>query len=305
MMRRFLIPYSPHPARTTARNDAVRTRGGGKARRRLLAALAWLAAGSCLPAFAGSPDPALSDPHAVIRLLPGKAHPDGLAGLQIKLAPGWKTYWRSPGDAGIPPTFDWSKSQNLREITVLWPAPARFDQEGASSAVYHDEVVLPLKVSAVDPSKPVTLSLGLDYAACKTICVPAKGSADLTLSPGPAADGEGSEAIDKAASQVPVVQAIGAAGPLAIKQVQLDQSTRPARLTIEVSTPSPAALFVEGPAKWYLPVPSPADDADKADPHRFVLPLEGLPKGATLAGNELRFTLSTGEAGVESLYRLP
>lgn len=274
-----------------------------------LLVLAWFLACCALPAEAGSSDPSQSDPsqsdpHAAIQLLPGQAHPEGLAGLAIQLAPGWKTYWRNPGDAGIPPTFDWSRSENLREVTVLWPAPSRYDQEGASSAVYHDEVVLPLRISAIDPSKPVKLALGLDYAACKTICVPAKGSADVILSPG-TQKGEGSAEIEQALKKVPVSREIGATETLAIKQVRLDTATNPARLTIDVSAPSASALFVEGPMKWYLPMPEPADKADKANPQSFVLPLEGLPKGATLAGNELRFTLSTGEAGVESLYRLP
>lgn len=276
--------------------------------RPVLAILAGCLALCALPALAGSPnqsDPNQADPHAVIQLLAGQAHPEGLAGLEIQLAPGWKTYWRNPGDAGIPPTFDWSRSENLREVTVLWPAPSRYDQEGASSAVYHDQVVLPLKISAIDPSKPVKLALGLDYAACKTICVPAKGSANVVLSPGATTQGQGSAEIEQALKQVPVTREIGATAPLAIKQVRLDTTTTPARLTIEVNAPSASALFVEGPMKWYLPMPEPADKADKANPQSFVLPLEGLPKGATLAGNELRFTLSTGEAGVESLYRLP
>lgn len=273
--------------------------------RAALATLACFLASCALPAQAGPSQPNQSDPQAVIRLLPGQARPDGLAGLEIRLAPGWKTYWRNPGDAGIPPTFDWSGSENLREVTVLWPAPSRYDQEGTSSAVYHDQVVLPLKVSAVDPSKPVKLALGLDYAACKTICVPARGSADVTLAPGGTAEGEGSAEIAQALKKVPVAREIGAAAPLAVRKVDLDTSTKPARLTIEVSAPSASALFVEGPMKWYLPMPEAAADADKANPQRFVLPLEGLPKGTTLAGNELRFTLSTGEAGVESLYRLP
>ena len=276
--------------------------------RPVLPILAGFLALCALPALAGSPsqsDPAQSDPRAVIQLLSGQAHPEGMAGLEIQLAPGWKTYWRNPGDAGIPPTFDWSRSENLREVTVLWPAPSRYDQEGASSAVYHDQVVLPLKISAIDPSKPVKLALGLDYAACKTICVPAKGSADVLLSPGATTQGQGSAEIEQALKQVPVTREIGATAPLAIKQVRLDTTTTPARLTIEVNAPSASALFGEGPMKWYLPMPEPADKADKANPQSFVLPLEGLPKGATLAGNELRFTLSTGEAGVESLYRLP
>ncbi|CAM5763197.1 protein involved in C cytochrome biogenesis [Labrys miyagiensis] len=241
---------------------------------------------------------------AAIRLLPGNAPANGPAGLEIRLDEGWKTYWRSPGDAGIPPTFDWSKSENLGGVAVLWPAPSRFDDEGGSSAVYKDDVVLPLKVTAADPTRPVRLVLSLDYAICHEICVPAKGSAELTLAPG-AQGGEGADAIAEAGKRIPKEEAIGADGPSAISKVTLDTSVRPARLTIDVKAPSASSLFVEAPAKWYLPMPNPAPGADKANPQQFVLQLDGLPKNATLGGNELRFTLSTGGGGIESLYRLP
>jgi suppressor for copper-sensitivity B len=44
-------------------------------------------------------------------------------GVELRVKPGWKTYWRSPGDAGLPPTLDWSGSANLREATLSFPAP--------------------------------------------------------------------------------------------------------------------------------------------------------------------------------------
>jgi DsbC/DsbD-like thiol-disulfide interchange protein len=244
---------------------------------------------------------------AAIRLLPGDAKPggDGLAGLEIRLDEGWKTYWRSPGDAGIPPTFDWSKSQNLGSITVLWPAPQRIDDEGGSSAVYKNDTILPLKLTAADPSKPIELRLALDYAICHDICVPAKGEASLTLVPSPTDEGEGADDIAAAARRVPVPLAFGAQAPLAIEQVHVDTSAKPAVLTIDTKSPVPATLFIEGPANWFLPMPAPAADADKANPQRFTLRLEGLPKNATLSGTSLRLTLSTGDRGIESLYRLP
>ena len=96
----------------------------------VLVALTLAMAGLPAPTRAGEASPWSSVDGAAIRLLPGKAPAAGPAGIEIKLAEGWKTYWRSPGDAGIPPTFDWSKSQNLGSIAVLWPAPSRFDDEG-------------------------------------------------------------------------------------------------------------------------------------------------------------------------------
>lgn len=271
-----------------------------------VAALAFSLLGLAAPALAGPASAWSTVPGAAIRLLPGEAHPEGLAGLEIKLDEGWKTYWRSPGDAGIPPTFDWSRSENLRGVTVLWPAPSRSDDEGGSSAIYTGDVILPLRITAADPTKPVKLTLALDYAICQQICVPAKGNADLILAPtDPQDPGEGSEVIAAAVKRVPRMEEIGAQAPFAIRQISLDTASKPQTLTIDVNAAAPASLFVEGPLKWYLPMPTPAPSADKTNPLKFVLPLEGLPKGASPSGNELRFTLSTGEGGVESLYRLP
>src|SRR5438552_1656004 len=69
--------------------------------------------------------------HAALRLI-AAATATGNAdtiqvGLQFELRPGWKTYWRSPGDAGFPPRGDWSRSSNVADVSVAWPAPERFE----------------------------------------------------------------------------------------------------------------------------------------------------------------------------------
>ena len=91
-----------------------------------------------------------------------------VAALHLTLAPGWKTYWRSPGDAGIPPLFDWDGGVPVR---VHWPAPVVFHQSGMRSVGYADEVVLPLSV-AVAPGADVTLSGTVDLGLCDDICLP-------------------------------------------------------------------------------------------------------------------------------------
>lgn len=101
-----------------------------------------------------------------------------MAGLTLRLAPGWKTYWRSPGEAGIPPLFNWSGSENLKSVQVHWPTPAVFQTNGMQSIGYHDQVTLPLEVIAIDPAKPVRLHATVELGVCKDICMPA--SLDLT-----------------------------------------------------------------------------------------------------------------------------
>ncbi len=104
-----------------------------------------------------------------------------MAALRLVLAPGWKTYWRSPGEAGIPPSFDWSSSSNLGSVALHWPRPQVFDLSGFRTLAYPDELVLPIEVTGSDPGQPVHLAVTVDLGVCEEICVPAtiQVSADL------------------------------------------------------------------------------------------------------------------------------
>lgn len=114
---------------------------------------------------------------------PGWRLPDGgrMSALHLTLAPGWKTYWRSPGDAGIPPAFDWTGSENLRAVLFHWPRPHVFDLNGMKTVGYHDALVLPLEVVPLDPARPVRLKGTVDLGVCSDICIPAALSFDALL----------------------------------------------------------------------------------------------------------------------------
>ncbi|RAI28880.1 hypothetical protein CH338_29045, partial [Rhodoplanes elegans] len=169
------------------------------------------------PAFAGGASASAwdGDNRAAVRLVGGTPGPDPAflaAGAEIRLAPGWKTYWRYPGDSGVPPRFDFSASTNVRAATVRWPAPKRFEDGGGTAIGYSQRVLFPLAVERIDPAKPATLVLALDYAICERLCVPASGRATLTL---PAGTGEAA-AVTAALARVPKPAAVGADGPLAV-----------------------------------------------------------------------------------------
>lgn len=95
-----------------------------------------------------------------------------VAGLTISLAPGWKTYWRAPGDAGIPPQFNWSGSENIRAVHVQFPVPEIMDQNGMRSIGYHDGVTFPLWIETEDPGAPIRLRGEIDLGVCEDICIP-------------------------------------------------------------------------------------------------------------------------------------
>lgn len=122
-----------------------------------------------------------------IELRPGWRMSDGthMAALHMVLEPGWKTYWRAPGDVGIPPQFDWSGSSNIRAVSTSWPTPDVFFEQGMRSVGYQREVIIPLRMTAQDTGTVMTLSGQMQIGLCKDICMPANLSFKATLPPTP------------------------------------------------------------------------------------------------------------------------
>jgi DsbC/DsbD-like thiol-disulfide interchange protein len=245
------------------------------------------------PIAAQSPQPSASIQgfHSRARLISGGLQGNHwLAGVEITLDPGFKTYWRNPGDSGLPPRFDWSGSENVAGAEVRFPAPYRHEDAAGVAYVYGKKVLLPVLVKAKDPGKPVKLALSVEYGVCKDICIPAR--ADLSL--GLTDDGPGRSAIEAALAKVPVPQALGAQGDLSVLAVEPVKQDK-AAYTVTIRAPSGAkpALFAEGPENWYLSTSLP-DDAN-----RFTVTVEEKPKDA--AGSvPLRLTLVAGGKSVET-----
>jgi DsbC/DsbD-like thiol-disulfide interchange protein len=147
---------------------------------------------------------------------PGWERADGtrIAALHVRLAPGWKTYWRIPGQAGIAPRMDWSRSQNLAEITLHWPRPMVFDQGGYRSIGYERDLVLPLELTPARPGRPIALQGHIEIGVCEDICIPV----DLSLSAALRGPGEADDLISAALArgtegQSPVTRATCALVP--------------------------------------------------------------------------------------------
>ena len=104
-----------------------------------------------------------------------------MAALRLRLDPGWKTYWRVPGDAGIPPRFDWSGSDNVGAVTVHWPVPRIFDQNGMRSVGYAGEVVMPVEIVPARPGEPIALQGRIDIGVCQDVCMPVALAVNASL----------------------------------------------------------------------------------------------------------------------------
>jgi DsbC/DsbD-like thiol-disulfide interchange protein len=254
--------------------------------------------------------------HTESRLIAGAASKNGApaflrAGIEIKLEPGWKTYWRDPGDSGAPPTFDFSGSENVKSVNVLWPAPERFpDGAGGHSIGYVDHVILPLHVVAQDAAKQTLLQVKLGYDICSNICIPVEANLDLPLRN----DGAEEATIEKAEIRVPRRVALGqtsggnaslrgangqAAG-LAILAVRRQPGDAHDRVIVDVAAPAGKTvdLFAEGPTSdWALPLPE--QTATHGTVRQFAFDLDGLPPDAHAEGAVLTLTAVSEDDAIE------
>jgi DsbC/DsbD-like thiol-disulfide interchange protein len=240
-----------------------------------------------------------------VRLLGGGGAAGGLlAGVQIELDAGFKTYWRTPGEAGLPPAFDWSTSVNVESAEVLWPAPDRFEDPGGVVYGYQGRVLLPVRVRPQDPSKPVALALTIDYGVCKDICIPAQAELSLKL-PKSAAPAVRS-ALDNALARVPRAQPLKADGELSIVAAEPSTADGKPRLAVRVKVPaaSSPSLFVEPPENWFLLAPA-QPTANASEPGRRTFLVEVLERPPEASGPiDLRFTLVAGDKAIETTTSL-
>ena len=237
------------------------------------------------------------DGHSAVRLLAGsRSGAVLLGGIAFQLQPGWKTYWRTPGDSGVPPRFDFTKSDNIEAVTVLWPAPMKFDDgSGGVSLGYHDQLVLPLRIVPKSADKPVTLRADVNYAVCEKLCIPVEANIELAFNS--VASTEDS-ALFAALDTVPKPANVGDPNPLTIRDVKRDGKDK---VLVDVVSPDDRALnlFVEGPTPdWGLPVPK-LLDLGPPGVRRFVFALDGVPPGVNPEGAALKLTLVGGDRAYE------
>src|ERR1700722_10092592 len=256
-----------------------------------------LASSLAIEARADDSSPWLKDGHSAVRLLAGsRSGAVLLGGIAFQLQPGWKTYWRTPGDSGVPPRFDFSKSENIEAVTVLWPAPMKFDDgAGGYSLGYRNQTALPLRIVAKNPDKPVTLHADINYAVCEKLCIPVEASAELTFTS--VASTEDS-ALFAALARAPKPANGADPNPLTIRDVEREGKST---VVVDVVTPDTRnlSLFVEGPTPdWALPVPKLLEHGP-AGVKRFAFELDGLPPGAHPEGAALKLTLVGGDRSYE------
>lgn len=207
--------------------------------------------------------------HAAVRLISavdGTRQRETLPlGLEFKLEPGWKIYWRTPGDAGLPPIPDWNRSRNVADARFSWPTPKRFSIFGLQTFGYKDHVILPITVTPDTPGAPVSLGGTVHYLACADICVPHTAELDLPLPAAPAGPSDEAQALNRFEGQVPV--AADAAGISVEHAAVATTATETDGVALSVDFARKAGfsqpdLIVEGPAGSYFNPPEVAISQD-------------------------------------------
>ena len=246
-----------------------------------------------------------AEPSMRIRLLPGVNGTEGLSsipvGLQIELAPGWYTYWRTPGDGGLAPQFDWSASANVKEVRVSWPAPKRYETEGLYSFGYDGHVILPLEVIPETPGQAVTLSLKMQAVACNKICVPHNLSALLMVPGAPAVMSGNQAALEEAKRAVPLMDGAG--------RLELDTAVLGMNALVLSATGvqdwNKADVFVEMPENNVLTA-RPTIAVDPNNPQQALISVRAPDTvqnlSSLLAGRKIKATLVDGLHSVEKEF---
>ena len=209
-------------------------------------------------------------------------------GLEIALSPGAITYWRDPGEAGVPPSFDFSRSDNVARVEVDFPAPVQIPEPDGSVAFgYRDAVTLPLRVTPADPAKPVRLAVHVDYGVCEKICLPARADATLTLGQKGVSPYQATLAQARASVPKPVApEALGvAASPSGDKSWRLCFAA------------APREMFLEAPEGFWI------EPKREADGRCYGLALKQAPEGAKPPIG-LRLTIKTDTGAQETRVTL-
>jgi DsbC/DsbD-like thiol-disulfide interchange protein len=203
------------------------------------------------------------------------------AGLHIMLDKGWKTYWRNPGEAGIPPDIRALTSDNLESLTIDFPLPLRIKDESGEALAYHDEVLFPLHLKPKDASKSLTAQMSSFFGVCEQVCTPAKFEGDLSFAPSSAPMPDAA-LIAKWQALVPKPRSIITAAKVSDKFLVLD-------LVQPVND-----VFVEGPDRYYFRGPD-----FSREPGKVWLAIDGLKNPGDLKAVDLRITVDANGQGLE------
>jgi DsbC/DsbD-like thiol-disulfide interchange protein len=273
--------------------------------RRAVGAMLTMTLLGAAPAALSSQSSWISSTDSKVRLVSGAVQLDGkphlLAGVQLRMDGGWKTYWRNPGDAGVPPSFDFTGSKNLKRAEVLYPAPHRFADAGGTAIGYDNEVVFPVRLTPEREDEPIELKLALSYGLCKSLCVPNDVSLGLELPPDASLHPGDAALLEASLARVPKAAAPGVLPR--VETVTADLTGPEPKLLVDALFPANAKgtdLFIDA-GETFVPVSKPLGPPD-AGKQRFAVSFASSKEAAAIKGKPLTLVLVSDEGSRETIW---
>ncbi len=227
-----------------------------------------------------------------------------LLGIRIEPRPGWKTYWRAPGESGLPPVFTFRAHDNMDAPQIKWPAPKRLILQGLESYGYDGPVIFPFYVQPHNIAAPARLEVQIDYAVCMDICVPEQAALRLVLLPGAAKATNDTAALQVAAARVPRLQNENSQPRINTAQVQKNGTKTFLLVEAEAANGFGAPdLFADGPSDLLFGPPqiSYRDGKLKA---AFIMSITPLDPAIQIIGQTVTLTLTDREIALEKQAKL-
>lgn len=220
--------------------------------------------------------------------------------LDIDLLPGWKTYWRDPGDSGVPPSVRIDGSDNIKQVSLDFPAPERVDDGYSIWAGYTYPVALPLTLEQVKAGRSSRLEADVFLGLCETICIPFQTRFTVEIDPDDEPNSFEVARVEDAHARIPEP----AGDDFAISDAVVSESGE--MVTFSVVSPDPNAetdLFISGPMGWYFDIPQHTDDGSGQSV--FTVTILDRPEGASLSGQAIRLVVTTAARSMETEIVVP
>lgn len=246
---------------------------------------------AAVPLLAAPVRGAVPQPYKVSLLAGGQDGDLWQAGVLVELAQGWKTYWRVPGDTGIPPQFDWAGSSNVAAVEVMYPLPSRLRDASGEAIGYYDQVLFPISVKPVTAGDIVQLQLKMFFAVCKDICIPAKANAGLLFNSSAL-----NPLIEVWRQRVPRIVTMSEAP--SVTAVRIEMFGEKPMLALSLSGAA-QDIFVESGTTAYFGKPQFEIVSGEA-----WLPIWNLNETEKLRDAPLKLTLSFGDSGIEQMLAI-
>lgn len=216
--------------------------------------------------------------------------------LQIEPKAGWITYWREPGDAGIPPHISFSETSGVSLKKMSYPVPRRFDNGEVRDIGYDMAVSFPFELTVKDLNQTSAITASAFIGICRNICIPFQADFNLSLKADAGTSFAEAMIINEAEAKLP--QAPSSDFSVTHYAVSSDGDTLRLRLQLPKDAPKRPHVIVTGPEGHVLFSDGQGERED--DSYSLEIPVGKLPKDYHMKGKRWGILVLAGKRAMET-----